>query len=98
MRFNILLRFLILLSVLLYLGCATFVSNKFIADSKRPPEYVRFFELLDREVGASGVQDASSFKISGFPYLRTNRFLTELKDDLSVNFSLLDHLLYTRSN
>jgi len=83
MHFNRRLHILLFLSVFLYQGCATFVSSKFVLDSQRPIEYVQFFELLDRQVGEAGVQDASSFKVAGFPYLRTNRFLTGLKDDLS---------------
>jgi hypothetical protein len=39
--------------------------------------------LLDRTVAEAGVRDASVFTVSGFPYLRTNRFLTGLKDDLN---------------
>ena len=39
--------------------------------------------MLDHTVTEAGVRDASVFTISGFPYLRTNRFLTGLKDDLN---------------
>jgi len=37
---------------------------------------------LDEEVKEAGVRDASSFPIPGFPYLRTNRFLSALKHNL----------------
>jgi len=66
-------------------GCAAIGLNRQVAKFQRPPEYVRFFELLDRTVAEAGVRDASVFTVSGFPYLRTNRFLTGLKDDLNNN-------------
>ena len=83
LRFNLRLPIFLLLSVLFLAGCAAIGLNRQVAKFQRPPEYVRFFELLDRTVAEAGVRDASAFTVSGFPYLRTNRFLTGLKDDLN---------------
>ena len=79
LRFNLRLPIFLLLSVLFLAGCAAIGLNRQVAKFQRPPEYVRFFELLDRTVAEAGVRDASAFTVSGFPYLRTNRFLTGLK-------------------
>ena len=83
MRLNLRLHSTILLPILILIGCAAIGLNRQVAKFQRPPEYVRFFELLDRTVAEAGVRDASVFTVSGFPYLRTNRFLTGLKDDLN---------------
>ena len=83
MRVNFRLYTLLLLPILLLVGCAAINMNRKVAEFQRPPEAVRFFGLLDQSVAETGVQDASVFAISGFPYLRTNRFLTGFKDDLT---------------
>ena len=83
MRVNLRLHTLLFLPILIFIGCAAIGLNRQVAKFQRPPEYVRFFELLDRTVTEAGVRDASVFTVSGFPYLRTNRFLTGLKDDLN---------------
>jgi hypothetical protein len=83
MRVNLRLHTLLFLPILILIGCAAIGLNRQVAKFQRPPEYRRFFELLDRTVTDAGVRDASVFTISGFPYLRTNRFLTGLKDDLN---------------
>ena len=82
-RLNLRLHVFLLLPILFFIGCAAIGLNRQVAKFQRPPEYIRFFELLDRTVTETGVRDASVFKVSGFPYLRTNRFLTGLKDDLN---------------
>jgi len=41
--------------------------------------------VLDRTVDEADVRNAANFAVSGFPYLRTNRFLTGLKQDLDSN-------------
>jgi hypothetical protein len=83
MRRNLRLHVFLLLPILVLIGCAAISMNRQVAKFQRPPEDVRFFELLDRTVAEAGVRDASVFTVSGFPYLRTNRFLTGLKDDLN---------------
>jgi hypothetical protein len=85
MRINGGYRYLLVLIVLFFAGCATSNINQRVADFQRPSEYVRFFEALDRSVGEADGKDASIFPVSGFPYLRTNRFLTGLKQDLNTD-------------
>ena len=84
MRNDFRYRYLFLALVLFFLGCATTAVHERIADFERPAEFVRFFEVLDRSVEAAGARNAASFAVSGFPYLRTNRFLTGLKEDLDT--------------
>ena len=69
--------------ILLLIGCAAISTNRQVAEFQRPAESVKFFELLDRAVAEAGVRDAADFAVHGFSYLRTNRFLTGLKDDLT---------------
>jgi hypothetical protein len=38
---------------------------------------------LDEKVHEEGVRDAATFPVPGFPYLRTNRFLSELSESLN---------------
>mgnify|MGYP001824303415 CR=1 FL=1 len=83
MRLSLRFHISLLLPILILVGCAAISMNREVAEFQRPPEAVRFFELLDRSVAETGVQDASVFAIRGFPYLRTNRFLTGLKEDLT---------------
>ena len=83
MRTNLRVYIFLFLPIFFITGCAAIGLNRQVAKFQRPPECVRFFELLDRTVAEAGVRDASVFTVSGFPYLRTNRFLTGLKDDLN---------------
>ena len=39
-----------------------------------------FFSHLDAQVKEAGVREASEYPVPGFPYLRTNRFLSALKN------------------
>jgi hypothetical protein len=71
--------------VLLFLGCATTVVDHRVADLQRPIEYVRFFEVLDHWVDKADARNAAAFAVAGFPYLRTNRFLTGLKHELDTD-------------
>ena len=83
MRLNLRLHIILFLLILILISCAAISMNRQVAKFQRPPECVRFFELLDRTVGKAGVRDAAVFAVRGFPYLRTNRFLTGLKEDLT---------------
>lgn len=70
----------------LFQGCATFAPAPPSGISKRPPNHIRFFKLLDTEVKKAGVRDVSSQPVTHFPYLRNNRFLTFLGKRLKHNF------------
>jgi hypothetical protein len=82
-RVNFRLYTLFFFPILLLIGCSAISINRQVAEFQRPAEAVRFFDLLNRSVLKTGVRDASVFAVKGFPYLRTNRFLTGLKDDLT---------------
>ncbi len=85
MRIHSKYKYIFVLFVLVLHACATIGGNQQVADFQRPGEYVRFFEVLDRIVGQVDARNAASFSVSGFPYLRTNRFLTGLKRDLDTD-------------
>ena len=63
-------------------GCAGLTPRQKAALPGRPPQAEQLLTELDAVVAQSGVQDASSFKVPGFPYLRTNRFLAAMKERL----------------
>jgi hypothetical protein len=71
-----------LLSFLLLLGCASYLSQRIPEALERPRPCQEFFERLDEKVREAGVRDASAFSVPGFPYLRTSRFLSALKERL----------------
>jgi hypothetical protein len=63
-------------------GCAPFLAKPAPLSFEKPEQCREFLNRLDEVVQESGVRDASSVPICGFPYLRTNRFLAELKKNL----------------
>jgi hypothetical protein len=68
--------------LLLLSGCAPFVAKPAPLSFEKPEQCREVLNRLDQVVKESGVRDASSVPICGFPYLRTNRFLAELKKNL----------------
>lgn len=74
--------FFILLSVFFLEGCASMTAQRISQSFDRPKACQEFFERLDEKVKEAGVRDGSSASVPGFPYLRTNRFLSALKDRL----------------
>jgi hypothetical protein len=69
-------------SFLLLLGCASFLAQRIPEALERPRPCQEFFERLDEKVREAHVTDASAFFVPGFPYLRTSRFLSALKERL----------------
>jgi hypothetical protein len=65
-------------AALLAAGCATF-EGQFAAHLASPSTEVRecagWYRALDEQVEAAGVGDAQYTRMSGFPYLRVDRFL-----------------------
>jgi hypothetical protein len=72
----------ILILIVISQGCAGRASYQFVNESFRPSEYSRFFEELDSAVYRSGNRNGAYFAVTGFPYLRSDRFLVSLKDRL----------------
>jgi hypothetical protein len=75
--------FVILVSVLFLIsGCATFRAQQIGASFDRPEACQAFLITLDERVDGSGVGDAATHPILGFPYFRANRFLSFLKKNI----------------
>jgi hypothetical protein len=76
---------LILLISLLFLvsGCTALTAQRVPLSLERPQECQALLSALDESVEQAGVRDAASYQVPGFPYLRTNRFLSRLKDSTS---------------
>ncbi|MBW2430305.1 MAG: hypothetical protein JRF56_15205, partial [Deltaproteobacteria bacterium] len=72
---------LLILSLLLQ-ACASRVVYRFENDSQRPPQAELFLSELDEAVHQAGVHNGAYFRVSGFPYLRANRFVVSLKGRL----------------
>ncbi len=64
----------------LFTGCG--VSGKFFDEVNRPSESVYFYKQLDNLVEKEEINNAYGIKVSGFPYLRSNRFFSYIKDTL----------------
>jgi len=79
------LRYILVFWVLFFSGCAAYQTYRQVAEFERPAEYERFFELVDHAVKEAGMRNVSDFAVTGFPYLRSNRFLAGLKSDLNNN-------------
>lgn len=73
---------LLVLFLALLIGCATLLPQRIPVLLERPKQCQEFLTRLDEKVREATVRDASTFPVPGFPYLRTNRFLTTLKNDL----------------
>jgi hypothetical protein len=80
---NIKLQFLFfsLLSICLS-GCASFEAKPTFLTFEKPDQCRELLNRLGEVVKEAGVRDASSVSITGFPYLRADRFLAALKRNL----------------
>lgn len=76
-------KFILFISFLLSVaGCTSFMAQRVPLSLERPEECQAFLRTLDQGVDRAGVRDAASYPVPGFPYLRANRFLSRLKDDI----------------
>ena len=78
----------LLMFLVLMAGCARWpspTSSIQSADKGPTGECVVFFERLDQAIVAADAVDASVFRIPGYPYLRTNRFLASLAPDTDTD-------------
>jgi hypothetical protein len=83
---NIRFGFILFLILFLFLlGCAPFLGRPTSFSVETPEQCREFLNRLDEIVKETGVKDASSVSIRGFPYLRANRFLESLKKNLKSN-------------
>jgi hypothetical protein len=67
---------ILLLSLLLLLPCPKAAS---VEHADELPSCSEFYEALDNFVQEAGVYNASSFPVPGYPFLRTTRFLEEMR-------------------
>lgn len=66
-------------------GCASRLPVQFVHRAPEAKRAVHFYGVLDRHLVDQGNQNALGTRVKGFPYLRTNRFLTGLKPALNLN-------------
>lgn len=66
-----------MLALALLSGCSS-APKPFPMASGRPTAAAAFFHDLDVSVEQAGVRDAGSASVTGFPYLRANRFMAAL--------------------
>ncbi len=65
-------------------GCTSLKTHQFVVHSHRPYDDERFYFELDQVIKKARVGNAANIPVPGFPYLRTNRFLIGLKDQLTT--------------
>lgn len=87
-----------LVFILLCAGACTIVPLVPSAPAYSVPEFVdclALFERNDELIDHGRVGDAENARVGGFPFLRTNRFLSSLRDNLSTpaaRTAWIDHL------
>ena len=70
--------------LLLFAGCTSFTAQRVSQSFERPEDCQSFLAALDDRVNRSGVRDAASYRVPGFPYLRADRFLSFIKDKIDI--------------
>ena len=76
-------KLILIFSLFIFLsGCAPFQVKQAPLSFEKPEQCREFLNRLDEIVKETGVRDAASVPIRGFPYLRANRFLESLKKNL----------------
>jgi hypothetical protein len=85
-----------LLIGLLAAGCAGHFAVPQAPELQRPRASTDFFAAVDRAVRRAGVRDAADAPVTGFPYLRTNRFLVEQVKTLKTEDQFNDRLVWMR--
>lgn len=66
-------------------GCAGLGVRSSFSPQSRPTEASLFFAALDAAVQREEVGDAAAFRLPGFPYLRTDRFLAAMATRLQTD-------------
>ncbi len=74
MKFRLSYLGLFVLWNMLFQGCTQTLSEQFVEKIKRPEEARLFYEALDREIINSKVDNGALASISGFPYLKIDRY------------------------
>jgi hypothetical protein len=79
-------RFRLFCSILIFslvFGCTSLLNKSIPFSLERPTECQDLLNRFDKVTDEAGVKDASTYPIPGFPYLRTNRFLSSSKKNLN---------------
>lgn len=74
----------LVIGLLLVQSCTVSTRQAYLASSDRPEAAIRFFEQLEQRVKKEKVQNVVYAPVRGFPYLRADRFLAGMKDNLKT--------------
>jgi len=74
----------LILFFFLFAGCTSFTAQRISQSFERPEDCQSFLSTLDERVDRSGVRDAATTPVPGFPYLRANRFLSFIKNKVNI--------------
>jgi hypothetical protein len=83
----------LILAALLLAGCAIIPAptrSVRIGESGRLGACAEFFEFLDSRASVSQALDSSTFRVEGYPYLRTNRFLASFSSNAVADRAAFD--------
>ncbi len=64
-------------------GCSPSIRQVYLNNADRPEQALAFFNELDKIVKSGSKENVAFEKVPGFPYLKTDRFLAELKNHLT---------------
>ncbi len=75
-------------------GCASIDSLQIVRSPMQPAELacVGWYASLDAAVASAGVGDAQAARVAGFPYLRTDRFSSALRESARSDAETLEAL------
>jgi hypothetical protein len=84
------------LVLLLVAGCSSLPTARIPWEAERPAECQALFERLDASVIEKGLRNAADAPVTGFPYLRANRFVASLAGGLSEPAAKTDWVQWLR--
>lgn len=88
---------LVYLLLLVMVGCTSTIPNHFQERPLEIKEAVLFLERLNQIIAEENVLNAIGNKVRGFPYLRTNRFFSYLKNNLNTDQEKLQWLSHLKN-
>ncbi|NTW67856.1 MAG: hypothetical protein HGB21_16350 [Nitrospirae bacterium] len=84
------------LVLLLVAGCGGLPTARIPWEADRPAECQALFERLDAVVIEKGLRNAADAPVTGFPYLKANRFVASLAGGLSEPAAITDWAQWMR--
>ncbi len=85
---------LIVVALVTIQGCAPSIRQVYLKNADRPDQAVAFFNELDNIVEAGSKENVAYARVPGFPYLKADRFLAELKNHLTSESRRNDWVRY----